>query len=118
VAHHQLRQTDASQECRLSALIGTGNHEELLAVAIEIIADNAFVHLERETDIVEAARCAPPIRRGEGNGKAGGLSLRGQPLMKVQTADVECQLRAEHPKEAAGGIARRAAGCRELAKAS
>jgi hypothetical protein len=54
--HHQLRYADATQEGGFATLVGAGDDDELLAVGVDVVADDLRVEVEGERDVVELAR--------------------------------------------------------------
>jgi hypothetical protein len=80
-------------------LIGTSDHEEAAAVAVEIVADDPPIDFQRKADVVKVAYRVPSLPRSGRHRKAGRLAFRRQSRTEVQTADIKCQLRAQHPEE-------------------
>ncbi len=96
---HQLRHADRAQPCRLAALIGAGDEEQVLAVRVDIVADDGPVADQRQARIVEAA-CAMPALPARGQpGQAGGRPLGRQFLLQVQAAHIERQLGPQHAEK-------------------
>ncbi len=97
--HHQLGQADAAQEGGLAALVGAGDHDEALAVGVDVVADGPARQPEAERRVVEAARGPGQLLFGHRYRDAHRLTGRGQGLTQVQGPDIEGQLGPEHGEE-------------------
>jgi hypothetical protein len=98
--HHQVGEAEAAQQGRLSALVGTGDHHERLAVGIHLVTDDPVFEVERQADVVDALRGERELARWEHGGEAGRLAFLAEPLMQVEAAEIEGELEPEHAEEA------------------
>jgi hypothetical protein len=71
--HHQLGQAQAAQKGGLAALVGPGDHDEPLAIGVDVVADGPAREPQAQDRIVEAARGQGQLllRAGVGD-RAGG----------------------------------------------
>ncbi len=120
---HQLGQAQAAQEGRLSSLVSAGDHDQPLAVRVQVVADGPGLDAQRQADVIQTAGgqaglIGAPRGRAGRDGKADRLALGGKPLPQVQAADVEPQLGAEHLEKApdmVDGLSQRVRGAVEAA---